>query len=680
MSKSGEQDRDQAFREAVSQTVKSIAGKDEVEVSFGAQPTGVFGENVYLPLPPSSGSEQEFAEYRGMADALALKIAHHDTRLHNRLQPEGTQAREIFDAAEQARIEGLGATEMAGVGQNLTAKLEKFCKDEGFERVLDRQNAPLAEIIGLMIRETLTGEPVPGAAENMVAAWRPFIEDRARETLSKLCACMDNQTDFAELARQLISDLEFGDEKGESSASEEEDDNTPDAPEDGQDPDENQGGGLDSAEAPSSDQADMADQDMQSGDGVDQPVTMEAEMQSDDDADDGGNEGEIPWRPEFVSEQNAEDLYKAYTTQFDEIARAEDLGDPEELQRLRHHLDKQLAAVQSIVARLANRLQRRLLAKQNRSWQFDLEEGQLDPARLARVVVDPTNPLSFKMEQDTDFRDTVVTLLIDNSGSMRGRPIMVAAMCADILARTLERCAVKVEVLGFTTRAWKGGLTKERWASEGKPAKPGRLNDLRHIIYKEADMPWRRSRVNMGLMLKEGLLKENIDGEALLWAHKRLMARPEQRRILMVISDGAPVDDETASKNALNYLERHLRQVIAEIETRSPAELIAIGIGHDVTRYYRRAVTITDAEQLGGVMTEKLAELFDEENEGRLGKRKRGQRHGAQTGQPGGLPGSGGGPGSGPGGGTRRPLPLTGEVARQVFGRAATTGRSVRGI
>ncbi len=298
---------------------------------------------------------------------------------------------------------------------------------------------------------------------------------------------------------------------------------------------------------------------------------------------------------------------------YDEVVHAEDLCDADELARLRSYLDKQLAHLQGVVGRLANRLQRRLLAQQNRAWEFDLEEGQLDPARLMRVVIDPFQPLSFKHEKDTNFRDTVVTLLLDNSGSMRGRPITVAATCADILARTLERCGVKVEILGFTTRAWKGGQSREAWLQSGKPPTPGRLNDLRHIVYKSADAPWRRARKNLGLMMREGLLKENIDGEALDWAHKRLLGRPEQRRILMVISDGAPVDDSTLSVNPGNYLERHLRYVIDEIETRSPVELLAIGIGHDVTRYYRRAVTIIDAEELGGVMTEKLAELFEED-------------------------------------------------------------------
>ena len=335
-----------------------------------------------------------------------------------------------------------------------------------------------------------------------------------------------------------------------------------------------------------------------------------------------------PWRP-HPSLANDPDRfdYRIYTVRFDEVVKAEDLCDAEELDRLRSFLDKQLLHLQHVVTRLANRLQRRLMAQQNRAWEFDQEEGLLDTARLPRVVIDPMHPLSFKRETDTTFRDTVVTLLLDNSGSMRGRPITVAATCADILARTLERCGVKVEILGFTTRAWKGGQSRERWLADGKPPHPGRLNDLRHIVYKAADSPWRRARRNLGLMMREGLLKENIDGEALAWAHARLLARPEARRILMMISDGAPVDDSTLSVNPGNYLERHLRQVIEEIETRSPVELIAVGIGHDVTRYYRRAVTIVDAEELGGVMTEKLAELFDERAPPLPGAPRRAVRH-----------------------------------------------------
>ncbi len=352
-----------------------------------------------------------------------------------------------------------------------------------------------------------------------------------------------------------------------------------------------------------------------------QPDEMQGEA-ADDEGEDSEEEAAIaegddrPGGPQPRRERpnpDHEAIYRAYTRLHDEEIAAEDLCDPDELTRLRQQLDQQLQHLQGVISKLANRLQRRLMAQQQRSWEFDLEEGLLDAGRLSRVVVNPLHALSYKRERETEFRDTVVTLLIDNSGSMRGRPITVAAMCGDILARTLERCAVKVEVLGFTTRAWKGGQSREKWVQDGKPRNPGRLNDLRHIIYKAADSPWRRARKNLGLMLREGLLKENIDGEALLWAYRRLVVRPEHRRILMVISDGAPVDDSTLSVNPGNYLEKHLREVIREIETRDQVELIAIGIGHDVTRYYRRAVTIVDAEELGGTMMKKLTELFDED-------------------------------------------------------------------
>jgi cobaltochelatase CobT len=379
-------------------------------------------------------------------------------------------------------------------------------------------------------------------------------------------------------------------------------------------PDNDSDGASDSAEgadAASADEVEAAAEEADAGEGEASEADAD-DILDDAELSDARESGEAR-RPEAPWSNLAPIAdYRAFTQKFDEIVRAEELCDIAELDRLRSYLDKQLAPLQGAVGRLANRLQRRLMAQQNRAWDFDLEEGIIDVARLSRVVVDPFHPLSFKAERETEFRDTVVTLLLDNSGSMRGRPITVAATCADILARTLERCGVKVEILGFTTRAWKGGQSREAWLQAGKPANPGRLNDLRHIVYKSADAPWRRARRNLGLMMREGLLKENIDGEALAWAHSRLVGRTEQRKILMMISDGAPVDDSTLSVNAGNYLERHLRHVIEEIETRSPVELIAIGIGHDVTRYYRRAVTIVDAEELAGAMTEKLAELFEE--------------------------------------------------------------------
>jgi cobaltochelatase CobT len=421
---------------------------------------------------------------------------------------------------------------------------------------------------------------------------------------------IENQSRFGDAIHDLLDALDMGDDRSSESDDEEGEEGEQDRRKE-EAGEQGEGAEADDAQA-RVDEAEVSGEDM-SDTSAEAAEALSAESAEDAEMGDAEAPAE-PRRPRRHgrNEPRGPD-YRPFTIRHDEAIAAEELCEPEELDRLRGYLDKQLSHLQGVVARLANRLQRRLMAQQNRAWEFDLEEGLLDPARLSRIVVDPLHPLSFKREKDTSFRDTVVTLLLDNSGSMRGRPITVAATCADILARTLERCGVKVEILGFTTRAWKGGQSREAWLAAGKPPNPGRLNDLRHIIYKSADAPWRRARKNLGLMMREGLLKENIDGEALDWAHRRLLARGEQRKILMMISDGAPVDDSTLSVNPGNYLERHLRWVIEDIETRSPVELIAIGIGHDVTRYYRRAVTIVDAEELGGAMTEKLAELFDEE-------------------------------------------------------------------
>jgi cobaltochelatase CobT len=497
------------------------------------------------------------------------------------------------------------------MAQNLTAMLDQRYKRRAAMPPGDTKDAPLEDALALMVRERLTGARPPDTAAEMVDLWRPWIEDKAKRYLDDLGGAIDDQQRFARMSRELIAALDMADELGEDPDESEESE---------QDQEEGEGDSEDQAESDQQEQT-AASEDMQEGEGdsdesLDEAGEIDADQAPDDMDPEEAPQGDRPWRPQLpFSNMAREDFYTVYTNQFDEEVGADELCDHDELARLRNYLDKQLSNMQGVVARLANRLQRRLMAQQNRSWDFDLEEGVLDAARLSRVVTDPLHPLSFKVETETRFRDTVVTLLLDNSGSMRGRPITVAATCADILARTLERCGVKVEILGFTTRAWKGGQSREKWLAGGKPASPGRLNDLRHIVYKSADVPWRRARRNLGLMMREGLLKENIDGEALIWAHNRLLGRPEARRIMMVISDGAPVDDSTLSVNSGNYLERHLRQVITEIETRSPVELIAIGIGHDVTRYYKRAVTIVDAEELGGAMTDKLAELFDEHAE-----------------------------------------------------------------
>ena len=591
--------------------MRAMSREPEVTASFTPDSAGMQGAEARLPLPSRDLPAEEVSVVRGEADALALRLRHHDSEMHTAQVPTAPAARALYDAVEQARVEAIGARRMAGVADNLGAALEVRCRDKGFARMTEREQAPVAEAVALLVREALTGAPPPPSARQMVDLWRPFVESKIGGSMSDLDIELDNQQAFQDIVRQMISDLGLAEEEMAAESDDQE--------ESGQDQDEAESESTGEGEADgdarsmdgagdeedAGDDAEEVEMPFEDGDGDMEPG------EGDEDPDAPGK----PWRPpEYGHNQGEQFVYGAFTTEYDEIVEAEELCDPDELARLRQQLDQQLGHLQSVISKLANRLQRRLMAKQTRTWEFDLEEGLLDAARLTRVVTNPSHALSYKIEKDMNFRDTVVTLLIDNSGSMRGRPISVAAMSADILARTLERCGVKVEILGFTTRAWKGGQAREQWLSAGKPANPGRLNDLRHIVYKSADAPWRRARKNLGLMLREGLLKENIDGEALLWAHNRLLGRPEQRRILMIISDGAPVDDSTLSVNAGNYLERHLRQIIEWIETVSPVELLAIGIGHDVTRYYRRAVTIVDAEQLGGTVMDQLAELFDEED------------------------------------------------------------------
>jgi cobaltochelatase CobT len=599
----------EVFKRALAHAARSLAEQPDLEVVFSGDGPALVGNRAILPHPPRELSGPETSRIRGLADQLALRVAHHDGAVHTRTKPKSIEGAQVFEALEQARIEAIGANALAGVRDNLEAVLEHGALRRGLNHLGDRASAPVADIVALLARERLTGAPPPPAARALVDSFREEIEAVAGSDLDRLTGAIDDQKAFARIARAVVRDLHMGDDLSDAPDQDTQDDEDqegePEPSGEGEGDDESaEGSASDDAER-SLRESDTADTELSEAEDDDSAPPSEDEMDLTD--------GDKPARPDIRDPGRPEPAYKVFTAEHDEVVAAEDLCEPEELTRLRAYLDQQLASLSNVVSRLANRLQRKLLAQQNRSWSFDLEEGLLDVARLTRVIVDPTAPLSFKQEQDTEFRDTVVSLLIDNSGSMRGRPIMVAAVCADILARTLERCGVKVEILGFTTRAWKGGASREDWLKAGKPASPGRLNDLRHILYKSADAPWRRARKNLGLMMREGLLKENIDGEALMWAHQRLVWRTEQRRILMVISDGAPVDDSTLSVNSGHYLERHLRRVIAEIEGKSPVELIAIGIGHDVTRYYRRAVTIVDVEQLGGAITEQLAALFEEE-------------------------------------------------------------------
>lgn len=597
------------FKRSVAGALRAISGRVGVAVTYGSAPAAAFGDQARLPAPGRKLDAAAVGNLRGVADAVALRLRYHDDRLHAQRMPRTRDARAVYEAVEQARVEALGCRLMAGVADNIATHLDQRCKAEGFDQVRRREQAPLSEALRLLAREHFSGLPVPPAGKPMADAWRPFVEDKVGRLLDDLAGLLDDQDRFARTLRRLIADLELEAAEPEQEESEQESAEKDDSPGEGAggEKQEQQAQGGAQGEGESQMQAGVAEGERGGDVGSDAEAMMMPGHGTQEPAGPSQQRGPRMTPPN----EPGEAPYRSFTTAFDQVIGAEELCDVDEMTKLRAQLDQQLSHLQGVVSRLANRLQRRLLAKQTRAWEFDLEEGMLDAGRLARVVVDPMHSLSFKQEKDMDFRDTVVTLLIDNSGSMRGRPITVAAMSADILARTLERCGVKVEVLGFTTRAWKGGQAREQWLSAGKPANPGRLNDLRHIVYKAADTPWRRARRNLGLMLREGILKENIDGEALLWAHTRLLQRPEQRRILMVISDGAPVDDSTLSVNPGNYLEKHLRDVIGWIEGVSPVQLVAIGIGHDVTRYYRRAVTIMDAEELGGTMLKQLTALFD---------------------------------------------------------------------
>ena len=609
MSQNNQYDIDE-FKRALTMAMRSISKEEELTVSFGAETGSVNGLKARLPLPNKSMSTKQLNSLRGEADSIALYIAYHKDDISSKYLPQGQKAKNIFNSLEKIRCEAIGSKKMTGVANNLNqmekARLKR--RELGYAKKEEEDN--FIEALSYLVRERLTGEEIEGT-EDTINAWKEWIEDRAKNTIDNLSNEISDQISYAKIIRKLIGELELGDELGEEpdeedQESEEETESSTNEQDDQSQDNENSDQEPDSSDMDMSDEEDILQSDMiEIGDEEDidnQELTKAMRNHAEEDI----RKKEIP--------------YKIFTHKFDEEIKALDLCEFDELDRLREYLDQQLQHIQGAVTRLANKLQRKLLAQQNRSWEFDLEEGLLDVSKLTRVIIDPTSPLSFKMEKDIEFKDTIVSLLIDNSGSMRGRPITIAAMCGDILARTLERCGVKTEILGFTTKAWKGGRSRELWLEEGKLPAPGRLNDLRHIIYKTADEPWRRSKRNLGLMLREGLLKENIDGEALDWAYKRLQIRTEQRKILMVISDGAPVDDSTLSVNAGNYLERHLKHMISKIERDDAIELVAIGIGHDVNRYYKRAVTIVDAEQLGGAITEQLADLFDE-NSNNLSKR-----------------------------------------------------------
>ncbi len=590
------------FKRATTATIRALAGDDELEVTFGQGPPVARGNRIRVPLPSVGASASEIDAVRGMGDEYALKMRYHDETEHRRRAPGAGPAQEMFQWIEDARIASIGSLRMEGVARNLDASLEVQCKQAAFDTITVESEAPLSVAVGLLVRQHLTGRPLPPSAEHVVQFWRDYVEEHAGADIEQLREHILDQSQFADVCRRILVDLGLEVELDEPTDSDAE-----------QDEIESMDEGDDAESDLSPEDVALDDDTMmdESAEGESSLVEMDAET----DADELGAEADPDEAPPDLKDDagriRMDVNYGAYTDAFDEVIRAEELCEPDELMRLRALLDQQLLSLQHATSKLANRLQRKLMAKQNRTWEFDLEEGILDAARLAQVVVDPMNPLAYKQEKEMKFRDTVVTMLIDSSGSMRGRSITIAAMCADILGRTLERCSVRVEILGFTTRAWRGGQSRENWIADGKPANPGRLNDLRHIIYKSADDTWQRTRRNLGLMMREELLKENIDGEALIWAHNRLVTRQEERKVLMVISDGLPVDNSTLLVNPSNYLEQHLKYAIGMIENQSPVQLIAIGIGHDVTHHYQRAVTITDAEQLGGAMTDQLAALFD---------------------------------------------------------------------
>lgn len=597
------------FKTATAATLRALARRGDMEVAF-TPPEGS-ARNLSLPkgmprIPAPAAGHKDLT--RGQADSRALYFRHHDPDHHRRNAPPDLTAQAAFDAMEQARTHALGTRDMVGVADNLDAALEDQCRRLGYAEATRREDTTQSDALHVLALAAMTGRPLPPAAEHLAALWRPYLEERFGPGLfAPLKGAIGDQSAYAALTRRIIQTLDMPVDDAEGGDTPDNDAQT--APAEPPDPN------PDDAPPPAESDGGTAPQDMDDDSSPGADADNAADGDADDmnaGGDDTGTDAAPPRHRPATHGDGPGTAYTIYTTVFDEVIDAHDLAEPEELERLRKMLDQQMAHLQGVITKLANRLQRKLMARQQRSWQFDMEEGQLDAGRLARIVANPTVPLSFKQERETDFRDTVVTLLIDNSGSMRGRPIAIAAMCTDILARTLERCGVKVEILGFTTRAWKGGKARELWVQQGRPPHPGRLNDLRHIIYKAADTPWRRTNKNLGLMLKEGLLKENIDGEAILWAHNRLRKRHEQRKILMIISDGAPVDDSTLSVNPSNILEQDLRNVIHWIETASDVTLTAIGIGHDVTRYYKRAITIADADELAPALIGRLEELFGE--------------------------------------------------------------------
>ena len=591
------------FKKSISSTLKAISENKNLNISFGNDIDEKDLNEITLPFPSVQLEDMEKNEIRGVADSLALKIKYHDEEIHYSAKPKSKSANKIFNTVESARYESLGIIEYQGIKNNLENNILKKYKNNNLKKNLKKEEVQFEDAVQIMLQENLTGKKLHKDLNHISNVWRDELEPIIKENINLLKTKIDNQKDFSSLSLELVEKLQSIQAQNELEDDENDETDTDD------DNEENEKNNNEE----DNQNLDKKEDSNPSEESSSESEDIENDVLEDDNSDSENSKEANPFYiPPKEDKQNF--IYKAYTKKFDETIYAQDLCDQEELYRLRQNLDKQIDNMDNIISQLANRLQRKLMAQQNRWWEFNLEEGILDPARLPRIIINPLQSLSYKKEIESEFKDTIVTLLIDNSGSMRGRPITVAALSADILARTLERCGVKVEILGFTTRSWKGGKARDEWIKNGRPTSPGRLNEIRHIIYKSANTPWRRSKTNLGLMLREGILKENIDGEAIEWASDRLTKRPENRKILMVISDGAPVDDSTLSTNSGSYLDKHLRKIIKKVELNSNIELLAIGIGHDVTRYYRQALTIIEVDQLGGAITNQLAILFDKKN------------------------------------------------------------------
>ena len=583
------------FKTAISSTVKSISNSDNVEVSFGGQNIKSEKTKIKLPEIEKINNKINYDQIRALADSESLKIRFSDDNTFKSYEPIGNISKKLYKIAEKIRYEKLGSDKFKGVKKNIQNYYQKRIDSLDLKSSEDK----IIESFENYLREKFFDSSNSKELEKKLKIYKKDLDEKFKNKIKELGNLTHDQAQYNSLISNLISNMSLDEDLDEEDS------------QDNENKDEKQNNPRNQEKRAEKKEQEKQEMSIESG-------TPNLEDRADE-SDKDGEKIEIEDNSKSDFKKNIKnslgDLrYKTYTEEFDEIIKAEDLENAEELNRLRKNLDQQLLQLKNFISKLANKLQRKLLAKQNRSWSFDLEEGLLDTSKLPRIIMDPFNSLSFKKEKDIEFKDTLVTILIDNSGSMRGKPISVAAICADILARTLERCSVKTEILGFTTKHWKGGFSREKWMKNEKPNLPGRLNDLRHIIYKSADTPWRQSKNNMGLMLKEGLLKENIDGEALKWAYNKMSRRKEDRKILMVISDGAPVDDSTLSTNTSDYLEANLKNVVKWIENKTNIELLAIGIGHDVTRYYNQAVKITDVQDLGDVMINQLTELFVEKS------------------------------------------------------------------